>query len=420
MMTFLINLIIFLVWLLATVRYRIELGPVSFAVVEPAAVLLLGVLLSREFLKKREFHIKNTSFVLVLASVVLLALLVRPMGESTTSGLSDVRDWAVPVLTFIFLVSFLNKDWQRRTLLFITVALLNSLLGVIQHITNNYRFFGTELSSSKGNFFDTGLRVSAALGFFEHPNSLATYLLIGILITLACLAYRRKRIRLLVILAIFIATLYWTYAKTQILILGILLILFWFGMHLRSVHRFFAVLAVTVGIGLIGVFTAMHLFRDLFGTFWWRVNLWDTAIQTFRSHPETLILGNGDIYYVPVAVWPNPHNIYIHALLQYGLVGLCLLLLIGALLLFYGIKAYQRGWFHKDPLLLALWLSIFSFFLNGLAESSFIGIETRMIFCLLCACFFGRLKEIRLQSAYQVQSKAAHSLPLDVSVEPIG
>jgi O-antigen ligase len=332
---------------------------------------------------------------LILFFFAVWVMLIRPWNEDWQHGLSDIRDWSIPIISFIILLTTIKRGWRRWALIIICVALLQSCLGIYQVMTDSSRPFISWASLYKMDFLSQGF-VSFAVGTFEHPNSLSIFLIIAIMVAIGWMAERdslKGKLFPVAIIVIMLISLYFTYAKAEILALLLMIFLFVAISHIKS-PLLFILLGIFTILIMIGVgWFAINKWPGEFETIWWRIDVWRSAVQTLSESPAILLWGNGDSAYAANSNWPQPHNIYFDALIKYGVVGTAIQIFLFTKILQVGLNAYKRGDIKKSGILRALWVALLGFLITGLVESSFIGIETRMIFLLLTTCFIGLNRE---------------------------
>lgn len=395
------TILTFLLFAAATIHYRAELGLFSVALLEPIALMLVSVLLSYQIVKQRRLVVLNNSLVFLFAAITLWALIVGPLSVNWQHGLSDMRDWAIPVIAFIAMISTIQTGWRNWLKVFVSLGFINAVVGIYQHLTNSFRPFATELTAAKTSFLlspdGAGLALaSPATGFFSHPNALAMYLFLALLVVLGWpVQGKHWWLKLTVLLPLLIA-LFWTYAKASLLVMASFIFVLWLVRHLKSWSQFVAVCLTLLILAGSAAIIALKIVPPIYlATFWWRVNLWQTAIEVIRDTPQTLLIGNGLETFALQAIYPQPHNLYLYLLLSYGLPGLALLAGLIGYLLNRGRFAHQHHLFRQEPLLGALWTGMVGYLAIGLVESNLLGIESRMIFLLFIACFSGLWREVR-------------------------
>ncbi len=406
-----IRFLLFLLFLTSTIHYRIELGLFSFALVEPVALLVSGVLLLYQLGVRRRLAIRKDPLLYFFVGITLWAALIRPWASDWQHGLSDVRDWFIPVLSFVALIFSIRCNWRQWLVLFVFLAVINASVGIYQHLTNTFRPFAAELAAYKTGFLLSPDRsrlaiASPAIGFFSHPNGFAMYLFLALLTALGWPVKGRQHwVKVPVILLLSVA-LFWTYAKASLLVMLFSIVGFEFARRMKSWGQF---LVVSAGLVLCGGTITWFISRQVppayLATFWWRVNLWQTALRVIRDSPGVLLVGNGMEMFAAQAIYPQPHNLYLYLLLVYGLPGLGLVLGIAWYLLRCGWVAHRRRLFRQEPLLGALWIGLMGYFAIGLVESNLMGIGSRMVFLTVAACFVGLWHEVRIDSKVAIVSE---------------
>ena len=88
----------------------------------------------------------------------------------------------------------------------------------------------------------------------------------------------------------------------------------------------------------------------------YRTFLWRTALKEFKKHP---LLGNGPYYFKNKYNGYFPHNIFLEAMADCGLVGLLILLVLGSCCLINGIGYYLK---HKEINVYYMIVLLFSHF----------------------------------------------------------
>ena len=390
------SLLFLLLWLAPTIRWRIYLGSVSFAFLEPVALIVIAVLVLSMLSPGSHPKLYVNSLVIVLILHFMWLLIIRPWSQDWSHGLSDLRDWGIPILTTIILLSYVKQGWRKWSLLIIPIALLQANIGIYQKITDSFRPFASLESIYKMDFLSSGT-TSVAVGLFEHPNSFAVFLIIAITISLGWMKERngiRRKLFPFGVILLLSLVLYWTYSKAEIIALGLMLFLFFLIPYIRTYIKFIAIGLLALITILVAGWFAINHWPVEFRTIWWRIDLWQSVFHTISMYSGILLWGNGDVAFASNANWAQPHNIIFYTLLNYGLIGVFLLIIIFVHILAYGIFSYRKGDMKKDYILRALWISLLGFFFTGLVESSLLSIETRSTFFLLVACFIGLRREL--------------------------
>ncbi len=403
-------LLLFLLFAAPLVQYRVEMGNFSFALMEPVVLLASTIWLIHLMMRGQLTVLKDPS-VFMFTAMAFWAFMIRPWAINWQNGLSDIRDWLIPLLGYVTLFTTIRRGWRIWITAFLILVWLNAWLGIYQHIADGFRPFITELATYKTGFLispETGslMRASFAVGFFSHPNGFAMYLFAGLMIALGQLQERRNKLLFFILVVIPIAfSLYYTYAKASLLVALSLLPVYWLNHRVRSTSALLGIL----GAGLImGAFVLWQTIRYVpsttFITFWWRIGLWQIGVDLLGNYPQVLLFGNGLDIFAQTAYYGQPHNLYLYLLLQYGLPGLVLVLILGGYFWTLGFRLRKSGLLKVNPMLAALWFAVTGYFAIGLVESSLMGIESRMIFMTLVACFIGLAREVSVERIHQANT----------------
>ncbi|HEX5689973.1 MAG TPA: hypothetical protein VFX76_08220, partial [Roseiflexaceae bacterium] len=360
--------------------------------------------LAIQLLRRRRVAILNDSLLFLGLAMVVWVALIRPWSQDWQHGLSDIRDWIIPVLAYVALVSTIRDGWRRWTLLLLFVVLAQALFGIYQHVTDSARPF-----ISQGAEFKTGFAISPetsqlalvsfAVGTFSHPNNFALYLFVGLMVLLGWRTTSWWRLLKPVLLVAIVLALFWAYAKASLVVMAVAIVIFWVQRWFRSGR----VLLLATGIGLlllvVGLLIAARLIPAvLLGTLYWRFGLWEAAIRVMGEYPAILLVGNGIESFAQQAYYGQPHNTYLFMLLEYGMFGPLWLLAVMCVIGIRGWRARSHAWLRREPLLSALWIALFGYFAVGLVETNLLDIESRMIFFLVIACFTGLARELRAET----------------------
>lgn len=400
MSKYLLTFVIGLLFLTTTIPYRIELGSFSILLLEPVTLLLVAVVFFRDPLLSRSRHLLKNPLVYLVLLLVLWSILIFPLSDSLKRALSDIRDWLLPTLAFLALLSAKGPTWRNRVMIFLVILLCNSFFGVYQYVTVTPGPLVSEKTVKRSPILNedgTVYYTPFSAGFYPHPNGLGLYLCSGLMVLLGWASEMRKRgkpYHLLWSIPVFLALL-WTFAKGSLLVTGVAIAIWALHLRIRSTKR---IISIISGVGLV-VGSILFLTRDILpsiimGTFWWRVGLWEIAFEMIRQHPTILLLGNGMGVYAANAYHAQPHNLYVFVLLAYGLVGLFLTLALIYDILRKGIMARLVGEIQSHPLLFGLWMALLNLFMIGTVETSWLSIENRMLFLILLSLFIQYYQEL--------------------------
>ncbi len=397
-------LLIVLLFFAPTVHYRVELGLFSFAVLEPITLMVVAVFFSHQFITQKRIVILRDPIAHLFIAITLWAILVRPWSMDWKHGLSDIRDWAVPTLGFLALTSTVRCNWRRWIWVYIIIVWFNALFGIYQYLTDGFRPFVTAAAEQKTGFTvapgaNQLMLVSYAAGFFANPNGFAMYVFPGLMIGCGFLVQGGNRLMKLTIVTTISLALYWSYAKASLLVTAAVMPLFWIQRRLRSDYGLLAIIGAGAIAALAGLWIAVQVVPPIFlDTIWWRVGLWETAIEIFSERPSLIFTGNGMDQFASQAYHGQPHNLYLYMSLEYGLFGLIWVVVLGSHLFRRGLKLRRLDWEENEPLLSAIWLALLGYLCVGFVESNLMGVETRMLFALLAACFVGLSHEVETKT----------------------
>jgi len=398
------NVLIFLLFLTPTIQYRVELGPFSFALMEPFVLLVSAMLLAHQIVSRRRLVILKNPLVYLFIGMTLWAFVVRPWATDWKHGLSDVRDWAIPVLGFVVLVSTVRSGWRRKTQMLMIIAILQSTIAIYQSLTDSFRVFvkGGSALYKTGFFASPGGSLPLAsygLGFFSHPNGFGYFASIGLLIWLGLYASSRRRLNILLLLSgiVLASALVLSYAKTSILAFVISALLMRL-LRYRELHRLMP-LAPVLGFlisflaFLSGPLASIRYVPPEFATSAWRLELWQDSLDLVARNPTILLVGNGDsaLWSLRSIKFLHPHNLPLYFLIYYGLPGVAWLTIYTVVL--SRIGSIRISYLKRVPLLAALYLSLSTLLLTGIFEVMLNDINSRMIILLICSCFVGLERE---------------------------
>ena len=365
---------------------------------EPITLLVAVILLGNHILKRGYFTVVIDAFAILLLFITVWTLLNRPWAVDWKNGLSDARDWLVPLVTYIALITTIRTNWRKWILLFLFLVVFNALFGIIQHFTNDFRPFITELSTEKVGFLADPVTgqidyVSYTVAFFSHPNGLAQYLFMGLMIALGFLSDTDHKFIALGIIVVIGLALVWSYAKASLLIACFSVLFYYFQRRVKSN----VLLTIIGGAGLVLILIAASQITNLLpnihlGTFQWRLGLWSISAELIESSPEIILFGNGLDRFANMAFYPQPHNLYIYTLLQFGLIGLLWILLLFIIIYTRGMKIRNV---KSKPFLPTLWVALIGFLAIGFVESNLYGVELRTIFVIVLALFAGYYGEFK-------------------------
>jgi O-antigen ligase len=400
------TLLIALLLLSPTVQARIDLGPFSFALLEPFTLAAATLLLWRDYRRRGRLVLAAEPLWPLLLLMAAWVLTVRLFGESATRALSDARDWLIPIYGYLALISSVRDGWRRWTAVLLIGLSLQAALGIYQALSDSARPFINEESRWKTGFNispETAelAQTSFAAGLFGHPNGLAIVLFGGLLLLISTPAGRGlPRPAKPALTALLAAALVLTYAKASLTVMA--LALSWYGLQrvIVSGRRLLLISAAAAVGGLLLLPRLLQWIPPAYlETLYWRIGLWQQALDLLRSEPALLLLGRGLELFGGTAYYPQPHNNFLYMTLEYGLFGLLWFITLSAVFVVHGWWARSRGCFAQEPRLAGLWLFLLGFLLISSVESTLQGIEMRAILLNFFACYSGLLRETRAAQA---------------------
>ena len=397
-----LTILLFLFFLAPTVQYRMQLGSVTISLMEPVVLIASIFLFLREYFLKHSISLPRNRIFQSLYMMLFWVFFTQIIfSKNTMEGLSDLRNWFIPILGFVALLS-VKKDWRKWIGIYIFITFLNSLLGIYQYVTDSFRPFQNTYGDTRLSivFLNGGIsyiNTKFSIGLFAHPNTYAMYLLGGFMIALG-LALSTRKIKDQIIIIPIATAIILSYSKTSIIMLVVLLLIFGF-VWLRVKTSLLSWLYLPAIILLLSgvLYGISFLPSEIFTTYYWRVGLWKIAYEFFLQNPTVMLIGGGLNKFGDLAYYGQPHNLFVYFFLLYGLPGLIILLSI----LWESIRSmifYFQTNKAKDKMMEAgLFMASVSLFAVGLTDSTLFGVENRMIFVTWLALFVGFVREIKME-----------------------
>lgn len=237
---------------------------------------------------------------------------------------------------------------------------------------------------------------SFAVAFFNHPNGFALYIFMALMAALGWWASSRaSRVSKLLVVGSLALGLWWSFSKAGLVVAVLAATFYMLERILPSRSLLHLACWWLTACAAFTFWIASQLLPPaLLNTFWWRTNLWGMAEEVIVTRPSILVFGDGLDVFALHAVYPQPHNLFLYILLDYGVLGLLLLCWII-------IAIWRSGWSTRrqfggripDSMQSGLWIALLGFFVVGLVESNLLGIEERMIFFSVLACYLGLRRE---------------------------
>ncbi len=397
-----LTILLLLLFIAPTIQSRTDFGFVNLAFMEPVVLVVSALMILPQVYVRRAIILPRNNFVILFAALLAWSFTLGLFSPNLKAGFNDIRAWVIPALGFIALLT-VREGWLHWIKIYVISIAVNSLLGIFQYWTNSFRFFvPAELYYQEARTAvivvagkATLVQLPFAAGLFSHANGYGLYLLGGLMVMLGyALATKTLWARVMTVLTGLALIL--SFSKTSIIMMAVLLAAFVISRQNRERKiRIFFYLSGFAVFGIVAaIFLVKYLPPEIFTTLTWRVGLWRIALNTIAKNPLILIAGNGMELFGAAAYWPQPHSLYVFFLLQYGVLGFLLLLAVLMKTIRSGFNVMIKYATGEKILLIGLWLSILVYFLVGLTESSFLGIEDRMIFFTHVALFIGLSREL--------------------------
>jgi hypothetical protein len=379
------TLLLYLVPLMLSVEYRIELGFFSFTLAEVSAIMVWIVALLRIW-NNRKSHLKKIELILLLFTIITAFPGVF-LESDTRHALSVYRDFTVPLIFFAgFLSLGLSRQQTVRLVkLFVLVSVASAILGIIQYRTDNYLWFmrpeDERWQSFKTGFLRgsmigqlLGVKSTLATGLFATTNNFAAYLVIPLILAFALATLPssslRERLWWKASFILLLVTLFFTFSRSSLFtFLAAWVFLVWFRRKRRL-----SVLALTgvvaIGILLIGLVLLSGVVSwDQLGTFRGRGTMFQAGLELLTDHPEALIAGGfTEDYRAHYYGAQLVHNLPLYVILQFGLLTVVSWLLLVAVELRSALKVVHS----EDQEIKSLGLALF----GGLAFTVFLYAQT--------------------------------------------
>jgi len=300
----------------------------------------------------------------VLQGVWLVLMLLGQLGFDSTYLLDSIREWIRLLL------------WPT---IYLLVMQLRGQVAPSRIISSMFLSLPIPLIIASSQLLSGKLRVSSSFG---HANAFATFLLLFICLSWWQLSHTQGHrwpwVVLLCILAFFLVSTKALFSLTMLsvcvlvviipkvnpskLIGGLLLIIFVFGLFASSEfgrERLESVQKTPLGNSEITISRAILNSESDHNSFNWRLSQWHTVLKAWEQYP-TFGYGLG---LSKQSINSNllPHNDYIRAMAEGGIVGLVAFLSFFAILCSYLFRLYQSASMHKprqDLYLILLALTI--------------------------------------------------------------
>src|SRR4029077_16112346 len=108
-----------------------------------------------------------------LVGLGLWTAVIRPWSIDWKNGLSDIRDWAVPIAAYWALTIIAQGKWRKCVYAVVFIAVVQACFGILQHLVDDMRPFIEEGVAKQGYGITPGDEiyrvVSFSVGLFAHP-----------------------------------------------------------------------------------------------------------------------------------------------------------------------------------------------------------------------------------------------------------
>jgi O-antigen ligase len=245
-----------------------------------------------------------------------------------------LQDWLRVLSVFVLYVLVVDllrtaEDvrWMLRILLLSSVVPL--VLGFYQYVANT------------GNHETPGL--NRIEGTFVHPSPYATYLVQLIPLALVYLLHTRSRLGRIALAVLIPAMVYSVYlTETRAAWLGLIAaVMVFMAARARWTLILVPVVAAAMFFALPSIQARFDEASSSTGSVFWRQQQWENAIN-ITSTPQLLTVGAG-LSAVNVRLGNLTHNEYVRLLVETGLIGLVLTIMMYWMLFKIALKGYREG-----------------------------------------------------------------------------
>ena len=377
-----------------TIQWPMAVGPLSFDLAEPLVVLLLLTYLLAARPQFAPLTRRRQSLLIAAVVIVAWALVIWLLAPNWRERRHDLLGWVTPLVLLGVLLHLRPRSWTHVARL-VALAALPTLVAVfVEHLLNVGGPFYAPVETKSLLGWLGGSRTYPNAGFFGHPNTLASYLLWIIAVSLGLWWQARGRGKLAWTafgLALG-AALFFSLARTTIVAAAFTGVVFLALKSLRTRRGFaVAVLAGGVVITLLIVFFISRLGVDYALT--GRLGLWQRALRILGRNPNAFLMGYQGLRPGLSAALYQSHNLYLLGLFMYGLLGTLAMIALALWTAWIGWRSFER--LRERPLAGALWSGMLAFFLVQASISLDLHEAVpRTIFFTVLVVYLGLLDEI--------------------------
>ena len=303
-----------------------------FEIILLCFMVFLIISLPRFFLQETVL-LDRVDFLLFI--FILNALVQAVFSEDVFHSLSRSKDffWAFFIYLMMRYVRFDVFSLRFLVKIVVIVPFVWAILGIIQWFGwddgyggEGYRLFLASQSLYKtalDPFAGTVVSTRFAHGFYLYPQNFVYYLIPPFFLSFGLVL--KNRIWIMPVVIIFTAIL-GTFSKTFLLLLVSCGFLWFVQAYVRNFSVSFGVFFSLLWLGVLWVlwFGDRSFWSRAFETFVWRLDIWKDACRMLQENPWLLVAGGGtrllasDFSRVG---YPNPHNIFLYFLIEYGVLG---------------------------------------------------------------------------------------------------
>lgn len=327
---------------------------------------------------------------MLLFLFIVHAVLTSFLAADPLHSISRAKDFLVCGFLYAFArYGLLDRSRLDKLLYFFTgLACFWSLIGIWQWMGLDKDYGGDlyKLFLARQALYKSVVDISAgdvvkssfAHGLYLYPQNFIYYLMVPFAVSVGV---ARRRPAVWLVSAIIFAAMVGTLSKTFLLLL-VLSGGYWL---LRKITGNRAVaLTALVAAGTLVVLPILLLGDARFwtralGTFIWRLEIWSDAFRMLREQPLILLSGHGtellrDLY--SREHYPNPHNMFLYFLIEYGVVGFALFFSFLALSVRHGASLLRVDAGEIGPHWQPLFAGMVFFLSMGIVDDIFV--QTQM------------------------------------------
>ena len=382
-----------------TIQWPMAVGPLSFDLAEPLAIVLLLAYFVVTRPQRVPLTPRRRTVLIAAIAIFSWAVAVWLVAPNWRERRLDLMGWIAPLVLLGVLLYDRPRSWSHFARLLVLASLPTLAAVFVERALNVGGPFYSPVETKSLLGWLGGSRTYPNAGFFGHSNTLASYLLWIIALSLGLWWQAQGRAKLVWTafgLALG-AALFFSYARTTIVAAAFTAIVFLALNRLRTRRGFgVAVLAGGVVITLLIILFISRQGIDYALT--GRLELWQRALRILGRNPSIPLMGyQGLRPGLNVASYVS-HNLYVLGLFMYGLPGALATVALALWTAWIGWRAFDP--LPERPLAGALWSGMLAFFLVQASISLDLHEAVpRTIFFTMLVVYLGLLDEIGQGSA---------------------